>query len=102
MINLGKANCSTPPGRNPAIFKIRDDVRSQKKYSVLCKRKQEETSSILALSTLQIPLPTLSQDFVGCGCVPAKALEKPAATGSQARDGVASSTPNTTHLVGAL
>lgn len=74
MINLEKANCSTPPGRNPAIFKIRDDIRSQKKYSVLCKRKQEETSSILALSTLQIPLPTLSQDFVGCGCVPARPL----------------------------
>lgn len=60
MINLEKANCSTPPGRNPAIFKFRDDARSQIKYSALCKRKQEETRNIPALSVPCSPLPTRS------------------------------------------
>lgn len=60
MINLEKANCSTPPGRNPAIFKFRDDARSQIKYSALCKRKQEETTNIPALSVSRRPLPTHS------------------------------------------
>lgn len=60
MINLEKANCSTPPGRNPAIFKFRDDACSQIKYSALCKRKQEEARNIPALSGPCSPLPIRS------------------------------------------
>lgn len=67
MINLEKANCSTPPGRSPAIFKFRDDARSQIKYSALCKRKQEETRNIPALSLPCSPVPNLSP---GAGWLP--------------------------------
>lgn len=58
MINLEKANCSAPPGRNPAAFKCRDDARSQIKYSALCKIKQEEPGNVPARSVPCSPLPT--------------------------------------------
>lgn len=59
MINLEKANCSAPPGRNMAIFKFRDDTHSQIKHSALCKRKQETINTpapcVLAASSPLLP-----------------------------------------------
>lgn len=69
--NLGKANCSIPPGRNPAIFKFRDDACSQIKYSDLHKRKQEETENIPALS---VPCSLLSTHSLGLPEPPSPSL----------------------------